>query len=94
MRSNSPHWSTGLSRRGFLRGGAAVLALPWLSSLQLRAETGKLASPAEAKPPRRFVCLYFSNGVEPAHWWAKPEPARLQLGPGLAPLARGFHRPP
>lgn len=84
------HWSEGVSRRGFLAGAGASLALPWLSSLPLRAESGKSTSDDRSKPPRRFACLYFSNGVEPAHWWAKGSGADMQLGPGMEPL--GPHR--
>ncbi len=80
-------------RRSFLRsclhGASASLALPWLSSLPVRAvETGKLTSVEKLadKPPVRFGCVFFSNGVEPAHWWAKQAGNRLELGPSLAPL--------
>lgn len=75
--------------RGCLRGGGVSLGLPFLQSLPLRAaETGKLsrAEKESDRPPLRFGCLYFSNGVEPAHWWAKQSPNRLQLGACLAPL--------
>lgn len=81
-------------RRDFLRtcvrGSTATLALPWLASLPIRAEeSGKLttADSDTGKPPVRFGCVYFSNGVEPAHWWAKPTADGLELGAGLAPLA-------
>ena len=58
------------SRRHFLRGTGVALALPWMESLPLfAAEEGKAT--AANKPPVRFGCLYFSNGVEPIHWWAK-----------------------
>lgn len=81
-------------RRHFLRscaaGVASSLTLPWLGSLPVQsAESGKLTT-ADANaggPPVRFGCIYFSNGVEPAHWWAKPMGNQIQLGPGLAPLA-------
>lgn len=79
----------GVNRRSFLRGAAgAALALPWLESLPLRAvDKGKrTAETSRAKPPVRFVCLYFSNGVEPAHWWAKGEGKEMEIGPGLAPM--------
>lgn len=78
-----------LSRRGFLRGtGGLVLTLPWLESLPARAEdTGKLVAAKDlAKPPVRFACVYFSNGVEPVHWWAKGEGAAMEIGPGLEPM--------
>lgn len=76
-----------LSRRGFLRGAGVALALPWLESLPVRGESGKRAQPARSKPPVRFACIYFSNGVEPEHWWAKGAGSKMQVGPGLKPLA-------
>ena len=77
-----------LSRRRFLCGAGAALALPWLESLPARSEeTGKRASSADPpRPPLRYGCVYFSNGVEPAHWWAKGSGAEMKIGPGLAPL--------
>lgn len=82
------HWSEGLSRRGFLAGTGVTLALPWLSSTPLRGEDGKRIPDKRdrSQPPRRFACLYFSNGVEPAHWWAKGSGGDMQLGPGMKPL--------
>ena len=80
------------SRRRFLYGAGAGLALPWLDSLPVRSEeSGKLDRAADlSKPPVRFACLYFSNGVEPEHWWARGHGSSMQLGPGLKPL--GPHR--
>lgn len=77
-----------LSRRSFLRSASLTLALPWLESLPVRAaDTGKLARGAGTdKPPVRFACLFFSNGVEPIHWWAKGNGAAMEIGPGLAPM--------
>lgn len=65
-----------------------ALALPWLESLPVRADdTGKQATPkADVKPPVRFACVYFSNGVEPAHWWARGDGSAMEIGPGLKPL--------
>jgi len=78
------------SRRRFLRGAGVALALPWMESLPLRAAT-EGASPAGPKvdpnkPPVRFGLVYFSNGVEPAHWWAKGQGAAMEIGPGLKPM--------
>lgn len=77
-----------VSRRSFLHGAGVTLALPWLDSLPLRAdESGKrLAAATNQRPPIRFACLYFSNGVEPEHWWARTEGTDLLVGPGLAPM--------
>lgn len=80
--------SGSVSRRGFLRGTGIALALPWLESLPVRAaETGKLTTgPDASTPPVRFACIYFSNGVEPVHWWARGSGASMEIGPGLKPL--------
>ena len=77
------------SRRRFLRGAGVALALPWLESLPLRAATeGPASGPAidPNKPPVRFGLVYFSNGVEPVHWWAKGQGAAMEIGPGLEPM--------
>jgi hypothetical protein len=78
-----------VSRRGFLRGASLALALPWIETLPLRgAESGKIEIPGDPpKPPVRFACVYFSNGVEPIHWFAKGAGAAMEIGPGLAPMA-------
>jgi hypothetical protein len=76
------------SRRRFLRGAGVALALPWMESLPLWSAE-RAAAPAEAvsdKPPLRFGCIYFSNGVEPAHWWAKGSGGSMEIGPGLEPM--------
>jgi len=82
------HAKQSVSRRGFLRGAGVALALPWLESLPIRAEdSGKRATATgKDKPPVRFACIYFSNGVEPAHWWAKGHGASSKYGPALEPL--------
>jgi hypothetical protein len=37
-------------------------------------------------PPRRLGIVYFSNGVEPIHWWAKGSGAAMELGPAASPM--------
>lgn len=80
------------NRRGFLRGaGGFAVALPWLESFPLRAQdTGKRIGVTERNvigaPPVRFACLYFSNGVEPIHWWAKGNGSSMELGQALEPI--------
>ncbi len=77
------------SRRNFLRGAGVALTLPWLESVPLyAAETEKPAGKANNAPPKRFGCIYFSNGVEPVHWFAKGAGKDMQLGPGLIDMAR------
>lgn len=72
------------SRRHFLRGAGVALALPWMESIPALG-----AAKAAGKPPVRFACIYFSNGVEPIHWWAKGGGTEMEIGPGLEPL-RGY----
>jgi hypothetical protein len=76
------------SRRQFLRGLGVTLALPWLESLPILAQDGHVSVAANAnKPPIRFANIFFSNGVEPAHWWAKGQGRDMEFGPGAQPLA-------
>ena len=72
------------SRRHFLRGLGVALALPWMESLPV---FGPVAAAVKANtPPLRLGIVYFSNGVEPIHWWAKGSGATMELGPGLLPM--------
>jgi hypothetical protein len=72
------------SRRRFLRGMGVALALPWMESLPV---FGQAAGAAKANtPPLRLGIVFFSNGVEPIHWWAKGSGATMELGPGLQPM--------
>lgn len=72
------------SRRHFLRGVGVTLALPWLESLPFAR--GLAAATTANTPPLRLGIVFFSNGVEPIHWWAKGRGAEMQIGPGLAPM--------
>ena len=67
------------SRRHFLRGTGVALALPWMESLSA-------ATTANHKAPIRFACVYFSNGVEPIHWWAKGQGAQMEFGEAVKPM--------
>jgi len=71
------------SRRHFSRGVGVALALPWLESMPVFGAEEGVAKAASNKPPVRFACIYFSNGVAPAHWWAKGSGASMELGPVL-----------
>jgi len=72
------------TRRHFLRGMGVALALPWLESLPVFGQT---AAAAKANtPPLRLGIIFFSNGVEPIHWWAKGSGATMELGPVLQPM--------
>ncbi|MBL8210157.1 MAG: DUF1552 domain-containing protein [Bryobacterales bacterium] len=76
------------SRRQFLRGAGVALALPWLESVPVFAaeESKPTAAKDPNKAPVRFALVYFSNGVEPIHWWAKGAGANMELGPAAAPM--------
>ncbi len=75
------------SRRHFLRGMGVALSLPWMESLPAFAQAAAGdAGPGPSTPPLRLGIVFFSNGVEPAHWWASGSGASMELGPGLAPM--------
>lgn len=70
-----------VSRRNFVRGLGVALALPWLESMPL---FGQIAPGIKSNtPPLRMGIVYFSNGVEPIHWWAKGSGAAMEMGPAL-----------
>jgi hypothetical protein len=66
-----------LTRRTFLRGLGATLALPYLESI---------AAPA-AKPPVRMAILYMANGANMSEWLPKTAGREFELSPSLSPLA-------
>ena len=72
-----------MTRRHFLRGMGVALALPWLESMPLYGQIAAGATAKAATPPLRLGIVYFSNGVEPAHWWARGAGAAMELGPAL-----------
>ncbi len=72
-----------LSRRTFLGGAAAALALPWLESLHGRA--ARAAGPDDG-PPRRLLFYYVPNGIHMADWTPTQTGAGYDLPPILKPL--------
>jgi len=74
------------SRRHFLRGVGVALALPWMESLPVFGQTLTTAGKAVNAPPLRLGVVYFSNGVEPIHWWAKGAGANMEIGQALSPM--------
>ena len=83
-RAHQPNRSH-LSRRHFLRGVGVALALPWMESWPVFGQTAS-ATKAASKPPLRLGIVFFSNGVEPIHWWAKGSGASMELGPVALPM--------
>lgn len=62
------------------------MALPWLESLPswAAASTSSSKSPAF---PKRLAALFWGNGVNSNHWWAKGSGADMELGKSLEPFA-------
>jgi hypothetical protein len=61
-----------------------ALALPWMESLPVFGQAA--AAVKQNTPPLRLGIVFFSNGVEPVHWWAKGVGANMEIGPGLLPM--------
>jgi hypothetical protein len=77
-----------ISRRTFLRGVGVTMALPWLESIpSWGAETTPAVGAAATEFPKRFLTLFWGNGVNSNHWWAKGSGAEMELGKSLEPLA-------
>ena len=74
-----------LSRRTFLRGVGVTMALPWLESIPAWG-TEPLKDGAPAAMPKRFAALFWGNGVNGNHWWAKGSGATMELGKSLQPM--------
>jgi hypothetical protein len=100
MNASSPHLSAAaqrhfaFSRRQFLRGLGACVALPVFDSL-LRpvaraASTASVAHDALAVTPTgaplRMAFVYFPNGAHQDYWWPQGEGAGFTLGRTMQPL--------
>ena len=80
-----------LSRRHFLRGLGACVALPAFESL---STSGLRAADSVAVPlavtrsgaPLRTAFVYFPNGAIPSAWWPESGETDFKLGPTLQPL--------
>lgn len=70
-----------LSRRLFLGGAAATVALPFFESMAPREARGQAAS-----APRRFLAYFAPNGFDMADFRATAGPGPLALGPMMASL--------
>lgn len=89
-----------LSRRHFLRGLGATMALPLLNAMV--PATARAAATAAASKPRRSVFVYIPNGVNGMTWQVKKGGRDYELSPSLQPLAKhredftvfsGLHHP-
>ena len=74
-----------LSRRTFLRGVGVTMALPWMESLKsFGAEPAK--DGAAEVLPKRMAALFWGNGVNGNHWWAKGSGQSMELSKSLQPM--------
>ena len=83
------------SRRKFLRGLGACIALPAFESLMPMRSLAALAGSASAAgmattasgAPLRSAFFYFPNGAIPAAWWPNGDEKNFQLSRTMQPLA-------
>ena len=80
----------GFTRRHFLRGLGACIALPAFASLLpvrllAAASSPKLATTANGSP-LRTAFVYFPNGSIPSTWWPEGSVTDFQLSRTLQPL--------
>ncbi len=78
--------NTSFTRRHFLRGAGAFIALPALESIGFR----RFASAAAAKPPKRMIFMGIGFGVTSETWFPdiNDQGSGYKLPVGLKPLAR------
>src|SRR5262245_6730962 len=72
-----------LSRRTFLRGSCAAIALPFLDAM-MPALTA--TSRAGGAAPFRFGAIYMPNGVFPDTWHPEEVGSNFQFKPVMQPL--------
>jgi hypothetical protein len=83
-----------LTRRHFLRGLGACLALPAFESLRpLSLQAGSVTAPGAlgttaTGAPLRMAYVYFPNGAHQENWWPKGEGADFVLGRTMQPLEK------
>ena len=71
-----------ISRRTVLRAAGVAMALPWLESLPVAAESADRSRAF----PKRFAVLFMGNGINGNHWWARGDGAGMTLSRSLQPL--------
>src|SRR5437879_739850 len=74
------------SRRTFLHGVGATMALPWMESLTVWGDTPPAGVKPASEAPVRLAVLFAGNGFHSKEWWAKGEGKQMELGKVLAPL--------
>ncbi len=74
------------SRRTFLRGVGASMALPWMESLVPRFASAATVQKLQA-PPVRSAFIFFPNGVVPNRWTPEGDGESYELSPMLQSMA-------
>ena len=74
--------SMALSRRTFLKGAGAALALPWLEAMLPQ----RLAANSTNSKPIRLAALFMPNGVREDQWTPTGQGSEFALSPTLKPL--------
>ena len=74
--------SMALSRRTFLKGAGAALALPWLEAMLPQ----RLAAASTNPQPIRLAALFMPNGVREDQWTPTGQGSEFALSPTLKPL--------
>lgn len=90
MKASLENSRPGFSRRHFLRGLGAYIALPAFASLapaRLLAASGGQAATTATGAPLRTAFLYFPNGAIPGAWWPEKDGANFEFSRSLKPLA-------
>src|SRR5579872_5827096 len=82
MSNRTKKSAEGISRRRILHGAGVAMALPWLESLPVFADT----TPAAGPYPKRFAVLFMGNGVNEDHWDAQGSGPEMTLSKTLQPL--------
>jgi len=82
-----------LSRRHFLRGLGACMALPAFESLHPLRLLAAAAGVAGKSAPVRMAFLYVPNGTIPSAWWPAGDGGKdFELSRSLQPLAKVRHQ--
>jgi len=84
--------SFNLSRRRFLRGLGACMALPAFESLggfralAAAAKSGSQLATSPTGAPMRMAVVYFPNGAIQDHWWPEGEGSKFEFNRTMKPL--------
>lgn len=81
-----------LSRRRFLRGLGACIALPAFESVRPLTSLAAAADPITAAAPKRMAFVYFPNGAIQPNWWPKGEGTSFELSRTMQPLEGLKHK--